>query len=153
MSQRLLITHGCDLHLPPIGVWDLRGNISNIRYTTRSELSALAAVQQGLGRPATTCAALIPIRKNDAWWNLAQDERRTIIEEQSRHFSLGMEYLPAIARRLHHCRELAQPFDFITWFEYAPDDAGAFEQLVERLRATQEWHYVDREVDVRLSRI
>jgi len=45
-----------------------------------------------------------------------------------------------------------EPFDFLTWFEYAPQDAGAFDELVGRLRATEEWAYVDREVDIRLTR-
>jgi hypothetical protein len=54
---------------------------------------------------------------------------------------------------LHHSRELGEAFDFLTWFEYAPEHSEAFEELVRRLRATQEWHYVDREVDVRLTRI
>ena len=153
VAERLLVTERIAPDHPPIGAWDLRGAISNIRYTNRRELSELAAIQQGLGRPQATCAALIPIRKNPEWWALAQDERRQIIEEDSRHISLGMEYLPAIARRLHHCRELVQPFDFLTWFEYAPQDTGAFEELVARLRATREWRYVDREVDIRLTRI
>ncbi len=132
--------------------WTLRGTTSNTRYTTRAEVAALAAVQQGLGRPAATRAALIPIRKTEAWWALAQDQRRAIIEEQSRHIAIGLEYLPPIARRLHHCRELGGPFDFLTWFEYAPEHADAFEDLVRRLRATEEWSYVDREIDIRLSR-
>ncbi|MFX6201819.1 chlorite dismutase family protein, partial [Acinetobacter baumannii] len=84
------------------------------------------AVQQGLGRPEARCAALIPIRKNPAWWALAQDERRAILEEQSHHIAIGLEYLPPIARRLYHARELGQPFDFLTWFEYAPEHAEAF---------------------------
>ncbi len=45
-----------------------------------------------------------------------------------------------------------EPFDFLTCFEYAPQDAGAFDELVGRLRATEEWAYVDREVDIRLTR-
>jgi len=53
---------------------------------------------------------------------------------------------------LHHSRDLGQPFDFLTWFEYAPEHAAAFEDMVQRLRATEEWRYVDREVDIRLSR-
>jgi len=53
----------------------------------------------------------------------------------------------AIAPRPGHGRE----FDFLTWFEFAPADAGAFEELVGRLRATEEWSYVDREVDIRLA--
>jgi hypothetical protein len=66
---------------------------------------------------------------------------------------MGIEYLPQIARRLYHSRELAEPFDFLTWFEYAPQHSDAFEELVRRLRATREWTYVNREVDIRLSRI
>jgi hypothetical protein len=83
---------------------------------------------------------------------LAQDERRAIFEEQSRHIAIGMEYLPPVARRLHHCRELGEPFDVLTWFEYAPEHATDFENLVRRLRETREWSFVDREVDIRLSR-
>jgi len=132
--------------------WLLRGVTSNARYTHRSELDRLARTQEGLGRSEATRAALIPIRKNEAWWSLAQDERRAIFEEQSRHIAVGLEYLPAVARRLHHARELGEPFDFLTWFECAPEDAAAFETMVSRLRASPEWRYVDREVDIRLSR-
>ncbi|MFL6711566.1 MAG: chlorite dismutase, partial [Sulfurifustis sp.] len=71
-----------------------------------------------------------------------------------KHVVLGLEYLPAIARRLHHCRDLgtAEPFDFLTWFEFAPAYAPAFDELVGRLRETEEWRYVEREVDIRLRR-
>ena len=48
--------------------------------------------------------------------------------------------------------DLGEPFDFLTWFEYAPGDSEAFEELVGALRATEEWRYVEREVDVRLER-
>jgi hypothetical protein len=60
--------------------------------------------------------------------------------------------LPAIARRLYHCRDLGQEFDFLTWFEYAPQHATPFEELVQALRETTEWKYVEREVDIRLVR-
>ena len=83
---------------------------------------------------------------------MAKSERRRIFEEQSHHIAIGLEYLPAIARRLHHSRELREPFDFLTWFEYAPEHSDEFEQLVLRLRNTEEWHYVDREIDIRLVR-
>jgi hypothetical protein len=132
--------------------WCLRGVTSNLRYTTSGERSKLAAEQPELGRPEATCAALIPIKKSAAWWDLAQDERREILEERSRHISIGLGYLPAIARRLYHCRDLTEPFDFVTWFEFAPEHTGAFDELLGALRASQEWHYVDREVDIRLSR-
>ena len=132
--------------------WGLRGVTSNTRYTGRQEADSLAAAQEGLGRPKATRAALIPIRKNGAWWALAQDERRALFEEQSHHIDIGLKYLPAIARRLYHCRDLGEPFDFLTWFEYAPEDAAAFEVLVAQLRSTPEWRFVEREVDIRLTR-
>jgi len=131
-------------------VWSLEGVTSNIRYSTRAELNVLAQRQEGLGRPQCTRGALIPIRKASSWWTLAQDERRALLAES--HITIGLEYLPAVARRLHHSRDIGQPFDFLTWFEYAPTDSEQFEDLVGRLRSTPEWSHVDWEVDVRLSR-
>jgi chlorite dismutase len=125
---------------------------SHERYVTREEHEALVARQPELGRAEASRAALIPIRKTAAWWDLAQDERRRSFEERSRHVSIGLEYLPAVARRLHYCRDLGEPFDFLTWFEYAPADADAFEEVVLRLRQTEEWTYVEREIDIRVSR-
>jgi chlorite dismutase len=143
-----------DLHEADQGAptWILRGFTSNERYVERAERSALTEAQQPLGRPLATRAALISIRKSAAWWDLTQDERRAIFEQRSRHIAVGLEYLPAVARRLHHCRDLGEPFDFLTWFEFAPTDTVAFDELVERLRETEEWSYVDREVDIRLTR-
>ena len=132
--------------------WVLRGVTSNERYVTRSEHEALAARQERLGRPESTRAALIPIRKTGAWWELSQDQRRRIFEETSHHLTIGLDYLPAIARTLYHARDLGEPFDFLTWFEFAPEAARDFEQLVRRLRATEEWTYVERELDIRLAR-
>lgn len=136
-------------------LWSLRGITSNERYVEREERAALVAQQPPLGEPGRRCAALIPIRKTAAWWALSQDQRRHVLEDQSRHIRTGLRYLPAVARRLHHCRDLSEnePFDFITWFEYAPEDSGLFDQLLVELRVSPEWAYVDREVDIRLSRI
>lgn len=150
-AARLAVIEGASTPLP-VCQWALRGATSNTRYATRSEVNELVARQEGLGRAAATRAALIPIRKTEAWWALAQDERRAIFEERSRHTAIGLEYLPAIARRLHHSRELGEPFDFLTWFEYAPEHSNAFEDMVGRLRASEEWRFVDREVDIRLAR-
>jgi hypothetical protein len=85
------------------------------------------------------------------WWDLPQDERRAIFEERSRHVADSMKYMPAIARRLYHARDLGEPFDFLTWFEHAPRDTDLFEDLVRMLRATEEWMFVEREVDIRLT--
>lgn len=56
-----------------------------------------------------------------------------------------------MARQLYHCRDLGEPFDFVTWFEYAHKDIQAFEDLVALLRTTREWDFVEREVDIRLE--
>lgn len=140
---------------PADSSWVLRGVTSNERYAERAEKTSLVSRQAGLGRPGSHLAALIPIRKSAAWWALAQDERRAIFEAQSHHIGIGMRYLPAIARRLHHCRDLDPnaPFDFLTWFEYAPGDAAAFDELLVALRTSPEWAFVDREVDWRLVRV
>jgi chlorite dismutase len=135
------------------GIWSLRGFSSNVRYTEKAEKEQLHAIQQDLNRPEATCAALIPIHKNEVWWMLAQDERRTIFENKSHHTATGLRYLPAIARKLYHCRDIGEPFDFLTWFEYAPKYSEAFEELVDTLRKTEEWKYVDREIDIRLRKI
>ena len=147
------IAYGDSPAVPPelLPSWVFRGVTSNLRYTVRSEKDVLVAQSPALGKSR---AALILLKKNDAWWNLAQDERRQIFEEQSRHTTIGMRYLSGIARKLHHCRDLgsAEPFDFLTWFEFEPSDEPAFDELVAALRASVEWRYIEREVDVRLAR-
>jgi len=149
-AERLSIREG--VGPPARGAWTLSGVVSHLRYTTEDEAAALKAKQARLGRAEATCAALIPIRKSAEWWALPQDRRRAIYQERSRHTTIGLEYLPAIARRLHHGRDLGEPFDFLTWFEYAPRDAEAFEDLVARLRRSEEWRFVEHEVDIRLRR-
>ena len=138
--------------LPSQTSWRVAGVASHLRYAERAEKVKLEEVQAGLGRAEATCAALIPIRKSSAWWELTQEERRSIFEDKSRHIASTLKYLPAIARQLYHCRDLGEPFDFLTWFEYAPEHAALFEDLVGELRATEEWTYVEREVDVRVMR-
>lgn len=150
--ERVAVYEGWDVPSLAGATWVLRGVAGHLRYTERHEQEALAAIQAGLGRPEATHAALIPIKKSQAWWNLAQNERRAVFEESSHHISLSMKYLPAIARRLHHSRDLGEPFDFLTWFEFSPKDASLFDELVRTLRSTEEWKYVEREVDIRLSR-
>jgi len=139
--------------IPTDGAWMLRGVVSNHRYTTQAEAQSLGVRQAGLGRPEATRSALIPIRKSAAWWSLAQDERRAIFEERSGHIGKSLEYLPEIARRLYHSRDLGEPFDFLTWFEFAPEHERRFDELVATLRRTEEWRFVECEVDVRLERM
>ncbi|MBY0587085.1 chlorite dismutase family protein [bacterium] len=140
------------LPAPNDGGWILRGTTSNARYVTRFEHNRLTAAQELPGRPEATRGVLIPIRKSSTWWTMTQDERRTIFEERSQHVAASMKYLPAIARRLHHSRDLGEPFDFLTWFEYAPKFERDFNELLAMLRASEEWAFVDREIDIRLTR-
>jgi chlorite dismutase len=132
--------------------WSLSGVVSNERYVTREERRRLEGSQQGLGRAGSTAAVLIPIRKTEQWWRLTQDERRDIFEERSRHIRLGLGALPTVARRLHHSRDLGGPFDFLTWFEFPPSQVSVFDDLLAALRASEEWTYVEREVEIRLTR-
>lgn len=154
-AKRLDIAAQAHIPSDPQAAWVLRGIASNDRYAvTEEEKKQIVAKQLDLGRPEATCAALIPLRKNAAWWALTQAERQHVFEIQSKHAKLGLQYFPTLARRLHHCRDLSEnePFDFLTWFEYAPADETAFNHLLAELRATTEWQYVDREVDIRLVR-
>ncbi len=148
--QRVDVVEGP--HSPVRGTWALRGTIEVDHYVLDAERHALATRQAPLGRPSATYAAMIPIRKRAEWWALPDHERRAIFEERSHHIANTLAYLPRIARRLHHGHHLAELFDFITWFEFAPADRAAFDELVAMLRATEEWTYVEREVDIRLSR-
>jgi hypothetical protein len=153
--DRLDIITGAVAALPEGGKWMLRGVTSNDRYVTRDEKKQLIKKQAALGRPEATHMALIPIRKSAKWWDLTQDERRALLEEKSKHLAIGLKYLPGVARRLHHCRDFGEcePFDFLTLFDFAKTAVKAFDDLVAELRATEEWKFVEREVDIRLVRL
>ena len=74
----LMVTEGaCNVSAgdDDAAAWALEGVTSNLRYTTATELAELQAKQEGLGRPASTCGALIAISKSEKWWNLPQGER------------------------------------------------------------------------------
>ena len=118
-AERVAVYPG-DAPSPLESQWTLSGVISNIRYVERPEQQELTLKQAPLGRSEATLAALIPIRKTAAWWNLTQEERRNIFEKKSHHIAEGVKYLPSVARQLYHSRDIGEPFDFLTWFEYAP---------------------------------
>ncbi len=150
--ERVDIVNDAISELPLDSSWVLQSFTSNIRYAMRDEVSALRAIQPSLNRTEAISAVLIPIKKTAQWWEMAQDERRAIFEEDSHHTAVGMEYLPGVARRLLHCRDLGEPFDFLTWFEFAPEHTKDFDELLVRMRSSKEWEYVEREVEVRLER-
>jgi len=108
--ERLNVIHRLVEALPSQAKWALGRAASNARYATFDEKAMLVAKQAASGRPEATRAAPNPIRKNAAWWDLPQDERRKIFEERSHHNQTGIKYLPEIARRPHDCRVLSQDF-------------------------------------------
>ncbi len=115
-AKRLAIVAGSEIPSEPRAAWVLRGITSNERYVDREERRQIVAKVLDLGRPEATCAALIPIRKNEAWWALTQEERLGIFKEQSHHtqdrtgaFSHTGEKAPSLPGslgertvRLHH---------------------------------------------------
>ncbi len=107
-----------------------------------------------LGRSDSTRGALVLLKKDDAWWSMVQDERTDLLLK-SRHVEMGLKALPNVARRLHHVRDMPGwdgEWDFLTWFEYTPEDERLFDELLVGLRASPEWGHVEREVDIRLMR-
>jgi len=122
--QRVNVLNVPSTNLAGRGAWVLQGFTSNVRYAERHEINQLRAKQECLNRPASSCAALIPIKKTSEWWAMSQEERRAIFEAQSHHTEIGLAYLPEIARQLHHSRDLGEPFDFLTWFEFAHQKSG-----------------------------
>ena len=152
-AKALTVHEGTSSAKPgPESTWILRGVVSNERYVNRVERAQLEAQQEALGRPGSTLAVLIAMRKSPDWWDLTQEERREIFEERSGHIRIGLDALPPVARRLHHSRDLGEPFDFLNWFEFAPAHVQLFDEVLGRLRETEEWRYVDREVEIRLIR-
>jgi hypothetical protein len=145
---------GVATELPGDASWALHGVTSNDRYTTRVEKAELISKQAPVGRAEATSAALILLRKRAEWWSLTQDERRAILETDSHHIAIGMRYLPTVARRLLHCRDLGDeaPFDFIGFLDFAPESEAAFNKMLGELRATREWSFMDREIDIRLTK-
>lgn len=136
-------------------VFTLRGTVSNERYTSREEKTELLRRQVAMGREEARQGAFIAIKKSEAWWTLTQDERRAVFEDRSSHIKLGLGALPQVARRLHHCRDLdcEEPFDFLTWFDFKASDVGVFDELLGALRTTEEWKYIEREVELRVERV
>src|SRR5215467_150136 len=109
MVPRLSILENNQTTIPEGSVWLLRGVTSYERYVHKMERSTLLSQQAEPGRLEATRAALIPIKKSTAWWELAQDERRAIFEERSQHISIGVKYVARIARRLYHSHDLGEP--------------------------------------------
>lgn len=92
LVARVDVVPAGDPALAPPANWRIEGQISNLRYATRAELTVLRSRQELLGRVHALHAAMIPLKKSAAWWDLAQDERRALFEDTSQHTAIGMRY-------------------------------------------------------------
>lgn len=132
------------------------GASGHVVYTdsaTKSELGRVSAA------PAGPRAVLIPIRKSPEWWALAQDQRQAYFDPSSGigHIVIGSRYAARIYRRLYHSRYLpSSDWDFLTYFEFTSDNAAEFSELLALLRDPHhnpEWGFVDREVELWMTRL
>jgi hypothetical protein len=135
-AARLSVVEGAEAEIAD-GRWVLRGVVSGQGEDARAD-------QLPLGRPDARCAALLAVRMSPAWWERAEEDRRAL--------SANIEHGPAISRRLHRARDRSEPFDVLTWFEFAPGLQSELNDVVARLRASEEWSYVERDVELRMIR-
>lgn len=117
--------------------WVLRGVVAGQGEDARAD-------QLPLGRAEARCAVLVAVRMSPAWWGRAEEDRRAL--------SANIEHGPAISRRILRSRDRDEPFDVLTWFEFAPEVQSEANEVMARLRDSEEWSYVEREVDIRVIR-
>ena len=123
-----------------------------IDSSTRNELASISASESG------PVAVLIPIRKTAEWWALASEQRQAFVMQgaPNGHLAIGRRYAARIHRRLYQARYLpGSEWDFLTYFEFRPEEASAFTDLLAELRDVDinpEWSFVDREVELWLTR-
>lgn len=140
-----------------------KGTVRHLQYTTaqvRTELQKRSASPY----PASdsTLAVMIPIRKSEKWWNLAQDERQKYFEKKSErqnHTAIGYGYADRIYRKLYHSRylEVNAPlgYDFLTYFEFHEKNRALFKNLLRDLRdlsINPEWQFVDFELEIWMNK-
>lgn len=145
---------------PP--VFRVPATIQQLHYTGRDEREDLRVKSsQGSG----PCAVIIPIRKSEAWWAMAQDERQSFFAPSKRgrgHTAIGFPYADRIFRRLYHARYVApvapgnEAWDFVTYFEFASSEEALFRALLAELRdplSNPEWTFVEREMEIWTTRL
>ena len=102
-------------------------------------------------------AAVTPLNKTDAWWEMDSLHRESFFlpryDENEKiavkgHALASAAGVPCITRRLVHALEgygLEGNYDFVGYFEFAEADAPVFREVMEVLRDIQqnpEWKYV-----------
>ncbi len=135
------------------------GVTEHLHYTTTAQARLLErdAVAE-LAPSERTVAVLIPIKKTDGWWSLAQDERNAYFQRSHAlegHTEIGLRLTNKVYRRLYHCRSLGEPFDFLTYFEFEQAHEPEFKELLRRLRDVKvnpEWAFVSDEFEIWLTK-
>lgn len=128
--------------------WILSGLVRSTRYVSRED----SPHRIDPSHLDPTCAALILIRRSSEWWKLGTADQNELLQPPSRAANPGLRSLSSMLRRWQHRCDLSEQFDCVTWFEYEPRDATAFDDLLADWRGSEEWAYVDRECDLRLVR-
>jgi chlorite dismutase len=136
------------------------GVTEHLHYTTAAQARLLDrdAVAE-LAPSESTIAVLIPMKKSDAWWRLAQDERNTYFQRSHAlegHTEIGLRLANRVYRRLYHCRALGEPFDFLTYFEFDQAHEPDFKELLRRLRDVKtnpEWSFVTDEFEIWMTKV
>jgi hypothetical protein len=153
--QMVRVMRSGPLEMPQAtGAVSFGGMIQHLHYTTAEQRRELLSCSRQAPPPGEdTMAVVIPIRKSKAWWDLAQDERQAHFRKGDRHTAIGLGYADRIFRTLFHARYLGapSPYDFITYFEFERQYAGAFRELCAELRdpaKNPEWTYVDLEFEI-----
>lgn len=132
------------------------GATTHVVYTDSATRSELAQISSGESGPV---AVLIPIRKTADWWALGAEQRQALVMEGTPHghLAVGRRYAARIYRRLYQARYLpGSEWDFLTYFEFPAHETGAFRELLGELRDTgrnPEWAFVDREVELWMTRL
>jgi hypothetical protein len=130
-AKSLLRVEGSEFVAAPGAVFTLDGVRSHERYVERAERDSAGGRSRGPrapGQPLCSADSHPEVRGRGG------RSRRTSGAPSSRHARItpevGLRYLPAIARRLYHSRDLGGPFDFLTFFEFGEADASAFDDLL-----------------------
>ncbi len=138
------------------------GVTQNLHYTSDAQRQELVKRARPELEPSEdTTAVLIPIRKSEEWWKLAQDQRQAYFQKSDNregHTAMGAKYVDRVFRKLYHSRYLnaVLGYDFLTYFEFNDAYKNDFKALLAELRdpkGNPEWNYVNREFEIWMTKI
>ncbi len=146
----------------PSQVIQFYGVTQNLHYTSNAQRQELDRHSRPELEPSDhTTAVLIPIRKSEDWWELAQDERQVSFEKTEKHpghTAIGLKYVDRVFRKLYHSHylDVALGYDFLTYFEFEDIHEKDFTTLLADLRDTKanpEWAYVNHDFEIWMTKI